>query len=162
MKEFQFNEPLYVSSSVDLAIISSLSALIIFVNGKYLKDMNEDDRNRLPGTPRSLINDVMVTRTKGAFILPPYYLLSWFLSQGYLLPEWFYQMIIYEQYLVLFLRFYFPFTSFIIASMRYVFIVHDKKIVMLALTVEDEKEQLILYRWIVSWHHCHHCFSVWF
>ena len=142
MKEFQFNEPLYVSSSVDLAIISSLSALIIFVNGKYLKDMNEDDRNRLPGTPRSLINDVMVTRTKGAFILPPYYLLSWFLSQGYLLPEWFYQMIIYEQYLVLFLRFYFPFTSFIIASMRYVFIVHDKKILTFG---KNEAKRLFYY-----------------
>ena len=128
MKSFHFNEPLYISSSVDLVIITTLSALIIFVNGKYLKDMNEDDKNRLPGTPRSLIQDVMVTRTKATFHLPFYYLLAWFLSQGYLLPEWFYQMLSYEQYLTLFLRFYFPFTSLIIASMRYVFIVHQKKI----------------------------------
>lgn len=128
MKQFQFNEPLYVSSTVDLAIITSISALIISVNAKYLKDIEEDDKNRLPGTPRSLIQDVMVTRTKASFLLPLYYLLAWFLSQGYLLPEWFYQMINYQQYLTLFLRFYFPFTSVIIASMRYVFIAHNQKV----------------------------------
>ena len=57
-----------------------------------------------------------------------YYLLAWFLSQGYILPEWFYKLLSYEQYLTLFLRFFFPFTSLIIALMRYVFIVHNKKV----------------------------------
>ena len=142
MKSFQFNETLYISSSVDLVIISLISVLILFVNGKYIKDMNEDDRNRLPGTPRSLIKDVEITRSKAAFLIPPlYYLLAWFLSQGYLLPEWFYHILSYEQYLTLFQRFYFSSTSLIIASMRYVFIVHNEKV----LTFGKNKAKRLFY-----------------
>ena len=63
MTSFQFDEPMYFSSGIDLLIITSMSILIIFVNGKYLNDMNEDDKNRHPGTPPCLISDVMRTRT---------------------------------------------------------------------------------------------------
>ena len=70
----------------------------------------------------------MVTRTKASFTYLPYAFLAWFLSQGYILPEWFYHLLSYEQYLTIFLRFFFPFTSLVIASMRYVFIVHNKKV----------------------------------
>ena len=104
--------------------------------------MEEDDRNRLPGTTRSLIQDVMVTRTKASSLHPFYYLLSWFLIQGYLLPEWFYQMLSYEQYLTLFLRFYFPFTTLVIASMRYVFIVHNQKVLAFG---TDKAKRLFYY-----------------
>ena len=143
MTTFQFDEPMYFSSGIDLLIITSMSILIIFVNGKYLNDMNEDDKTRSPGTPPCLISDVMRARTKtGMVVLPFYYLLAWFLSQGFLLPDWFYHMVCNEQYLTLYLRFYFSSTSLIISLMRYVFIVHNRKVLEFG---KDEAKALFYY-----------------
>ena len=129
MKPFHFDDPLYFSSIIDLIILTVMSVLIIIVNLKYLNDMNEDDKNRHPGTPPCLISDVMRTRTKIAMVVSPYYYaLVWFLSQGLYLPAWFYHLLCYDQYLLLFQRFFYSFTSFIIAVMRYTFIVHNTKV----------------------------------
>ena len=129
MKPFHYDEPLYFSSIIDLIIITVMSVLIIIVNRKYLNDMDEDDRTRHPGTPTCLISDVMRTRTKFAMVLIPYYYaFAWFLSQGIYFPDWFYHLLCYDQYLKMFLQFFFSLTSLIIAVMRYAFIVHNRKV----------------------------------
>ena len=140
---FQLNEPMYFSSGVDLLIVVLLSVLVIFVNGKYLNDMNEDDRTRLPGTAPCLISDVMRTRTKSAMVLLPFnYFLGWFLALDLQFPEWFYHMICSDQYLTLYFRFYYSSNSLIISLMRYVFIVHNRKVLEFG---KDEAKKLFYY-----------------
>ena len=132
MEPFHYDEPLYFSSIIDLIIITVMSVLIIAVNRKYLNDMDEDDRTRHPGTPPCLISDVMRTRTKFAIVLIPYYYaFAWFLSQGFYLPDWFYHLLCYDQYIKMFLLFFFSLTSLTIAVMRYTFIVHNRKVIAL-------------------------------
>ena len=130
MKSFFKSEPLYYSCGVDLIIITTISVLIVAINSKYLKDMNEDDKTRPPGTPPCLISDVMRTRTKLGMIQTPfYYYLSWILIQQFKLPDWFYHTICNtEPYYRLFAHFYFSSTSLIISLMRYIFIVHNRKV----------------------------------
>ena len=130
MKSFLNDEPLYYSSGVDLIIITTISVLIVSINDKYLKDMNEDDKTRTPGTPPCLISDVMRTRTKIGMIQTPfYYYLAWILIQGFELPDWFYYTLCNtEPYFRLFALFYFSMTSLFISLMRYIFIVHNRKV----------------------------------
>ena len=130
MKSFFNQEPLYFSCGVDLIIITTISVLIVAINSKYLRDMNEDDKTRPPGTPPCLISDVMRTRTKIGMIQTPfYYWLAWILIQGFDLPDWFYHALCNtEPYFRLFSFFYFSSTSLIISLMRYVFIVHNQKV----------------------------------
>ena len=130
MKSFFKSEPLYYSCGVDLIIITTISVLIVAINSKYLKDMNEDDKTRPPGTPPCLISDVMRFRTKLGMIQTPfYYYLAWILIQGFDLPDWFYHALCNtEPYFRLFSFFYFSSTSLIISLMRYVYIVHNQKV----------------------------------
>ena len=109
--------------------------------------MNEDDKTRSPGTPPCLISDVMRTRTIiGMTQLPFYYYLSWFLIQGFHLPDLFYHILCNtEPYYRLFSLFYFSLTSLIISLMRYLFIVHNQKV----LEFGKEKAKKMF-----------HCFSV--
>ena len=124
-----------------------MSVVIIIVNRKYLNDMNEDDKNRHPGTPPCLISDVMRTRTIIVIVtLPYYYALAWFLSQGLYLPDWFNHLLCYDQYLIIFQRFFFALTSLIIAVMRYVFIVHNRKVIEFG---KDNAKKLFHYGSIV-------------
>lgn len=147
MKSYISDEALYFSGGVDFIIITTMSVLVVLINGKYLKDMNEDDKTRSPGTPPCLISDVMRTRTKlGMTQIPFYYYLSWFLIQGYHLPDLFYHILCNtEQYYRLFSLFFFSLTSLIISLMRYIFIVHNQKV----LEFGKEKAKKMF-----------HCFSV--
>ena len=129
MDSFHYQGPMYVSPGVDFMILLSLATSILLVNGKYLKDMKEDTRYRLPGTAPGLINEIMISRSKVVMILVPLTPLSnWFFTLDYYLPDSFYQLLCYYQYPLTFYRFYFAFTSFIISLMRYVFIVHHQQV----------------------------------
>ena len=124
-----------------------MSALIFVINRKYLNDMNEDDRTRHPGTPTCLISDVMRTRTKiGMVLIPYYYLFAWFLSQGIHLPDWFYHLLCYDQYIKMFLQFFFSLTSLTIALMRYTFIVHNRKVIQFG---KDKTKKMFHYGSVV-------------
>ena len=80
----------------------------------------------------SLIHNVMALRTKSIMaVVPTFMLLHWSLTLNYRFPDWFYQSLCYEQYNAMFWRFYFGFTSLIIALMRYFFIVHNDKALLL-------------------------------
>ena len=106
---------MYVSPGVDFIILLSLTISILLVNSKYLKDMKEDTKYRLPGTAPGLINDVMISRSKAVLILVPLTPLSnWFFTLDYYLPDSFYELLCYHQYTLTFARFYFAFTSLII------------------------------------------------
>ena len=103
---------MYVSPGVDFIILLSLTTTILLVNGKYLKDMKEDTRYRLPGTAPGLINDIMTSRSKLVMIIVPLTPLSnWFFTLDYYLPDSFYQLLCYYQYPLTFYRFYFEFSS---------------------------------------------------
>ena len=129
MDSFHYQGPMYVSPGVDFMILLSLATSILLVNGKYLKDMKEDTRYRLPGTAPGLINEIMISRSKVVMILVPLTPLSnWFFTLNYYLPDSLYQLLCYYQYPLTFYRFYFAFTSFIISLMRYVFIVHHQQV----------------------------------
>ena len=143
MNSFDYEEPRYVSSEVDFLIPLTIGALVVLVNGKYLKDMSDDARYRLPGTAPSLIHDVMTSRTKAAIIIIPLMsFFNWFFTLNYNLPDWFYLLLPYYQYPLTFIRFYFQFTSFIISLMRYVFIVHQQKV----MTFGKNKAKRIFYQ----------------
>ena len=74
----------------------------------------------------------MTSRTKLIIlVVPACMLLHWSLTLNYRFPEWFYQALCYEQYNAMFWRFYFGFTSFIISSMRYFFIVYNETALLL-------------------------------
>ena len=130
MDSFHYQDPMYVSTLADFIILFHVWALMILVNGKYLKDMRDDTRYRSPGTAPSLINDVMTTRTIATMIVGTFMPLSnWFFTLDYYLPEGFYQWLLpYYQYILTFTRFYFPFTALIISSMRYLFIVRNQQV----------------------------------
>ena len=124
-----------------------MSVVIVIVNRKYLNDMNEDDKNRHPGTPPCLISDVMRTRTIIVMVtLPYYYALAWFLSQGFYLPDWFYHLLCYDQYFIIFQRFFFSLNSLTIAMMRYTFIVHNRKVLEFG---KDKAKKLFHYGSVV-------------
>ena len=128
MKPFQYKEPLYFTNELDFVIIVSQAIVGTLVNRKLLKDMKDDERNSSP----SLIQNVMAFRTKSIMIvIPTFSLLHWSLTLNYRFPDLFYQTLCYEQYNAIFWRFYFGFTSLIISSMRYFFIVHNEKALLL-------------------------------
>ena len=128
MNPFQYKEPMYFSIEVDLLIIVTISILGTQVNRKFLKDMKDDERKG----SSSLIQNIMTTRTKlMMLVVPAFMLLHWSLTLSYLFPEWFYQVLCYEQYNSMFWRFYFGFTSLIISLMRYFFIVHNENALLL-------------------------------
>ena len=128
MNPFQYKEPLYFSTELDFVIIIIVSILGILINQKFLNDMKDDSRKSSP----SLIDDVMVSRTKSRMIvLPAYMLLNWSLTLNYQLPDWFYQALCYEQYNGMFWRFYFNVSSLIISLIRYFFIVYNENVLLL-------------------------------
>ena len=128
MNPYQYKEPLYFSTELDFVIIIIISILGILINQKFLNDMKDDSRKSSP----SLIDDVMVSRTKSRMIvLPAYMLLNWSLTLSYQFPDWFYQALCYEQYNGMFWRFYFNVSSLIISLIRYFFIVYNEKVLML-------------------------------
>ena len=121
-----------VSPSFDLIIYVVIFVLGTMVNWKYLKDMEEDDRNRPPGTNPSLILPIMTTKTKMLIVWTPFYFfLYWFLNQEFDIPDWFRYALCYDQYIATTVRFYFALNSLTIATMRYVFIVHNGKVLRL-------------------------------
>ena len=84
----------------------------------------------------------MVTRTKAVMIvLPAFMVVHWSLTLDYRFPDWYYHALCYEQYNVTFWRFYFGFTTFIISSMRYIFIVYNEKVLLIG----KEKVKRIFY-----------------
>ena len=84
----------------------------------------------------------MVTRTKSAMIvLPAFMVVHWSLTLDYRFPDWYYHALCYEEYNATFWRFYFGFTTFIISSMRYVFIVYNEKVLLIG----KEKVKRIFY-----------------
>ena len=118
-----------ISASVDLIIYIVIFLLGTLINCKYLHDMQEDDRNRAPGTNPSLILPIMRTKTKMLIVWTPFYFfLYWFLNQDVNLPEWFKYALCYDQYIATTVRFYFALNSLTIATMRYVFIAHNEKV----------------------------------
>ena len=125
------NEPLYVSSLVDFVISILLSLAGILINWKHLRNMEEDEKMRSPGETPSLINDVMKTYTKVIMVLTPYYIfLNWILNEDLDFPEWFQYAVCYDQYLAHFSIIYYAFNSFVIATMRYTFIVHQNRVLV--------------------------------
>ena len=138
MSSIQFEEPMYFSAEVDLFIIITFSTLGILVNRKFLKDMKDDERASSP----SLIQDVMVARTKAVMVVHPLSsLLYWSLTLDHHYPDWYYQIVCYEQYSTMFWRFYFGFTTFIISSIRYIFIVYNERV----LSIGKEEVKRIFY-----------------
>ena len=128
MNPFKHKEPLYFSTEIDFAIIILVSILGIVVNRKFLKDMKDDSRKSSP----SLIDDVMVFRTKSIMmVIPTFMFLHWSLTLNYQFPNWFYHALCYEQYNAMFWRFYFGFTSLIISLMRFFFIIYNEKVLLL-------------------------------
>ena len=128
MNSFQYKKPLYFSTRIDFCIIVSLSITGTLINRKFLNDMKDDARK----SSSSLIHNVMALRAKSIMaVVPTFMLLHWSLTLNYRFPDWFYQSLCYEQYSITFWRFYFGFTSLIIASMRYFFIVHNEKALLL-------------------------------
>ena len=122
-------EHVIISANVDLIIYIIIFVLGTTINCKYLKDMKEDDRNRPLGTNPSLILPIMTTKTKMLIVWTPFYFfLYWFLNQGFDLPDWFRYALCYDQYISATVRFYFALNSLTIATMRYVFIVHNGKV----------------------------------
>ena len=59
---------------------------------------------------------------------PAYQFLFWFLHQNFYLPDWFHYLLCYDQYIVACCRFYFSFNTFVVAIMRYTFIVHQQRV----------------------------------
>ena len=128
MNSFQYKEPLYFSTELDFVILVSLSITGALINLKFLKDMKDDARK----SSSSLIDNVMAARTKSIMaVVPTFMLLHWSLTLNHRFPDWFYHSLCYEQYNLMFWRFYFGFTSLIIALMRYFFIVHNEKALLL-------------------------------
>ena len=123
MSSFHYQEPMFL-------LLVAITTLVVLVNGKYLKDMKEDTKYRLPGTAPGLINDVMTSRTKATMIVIPLMAFTnWFFTLDLdTLPDSVYILLSYYQYPLTFVRFYFQFTTFIISLMRHVFIVHNQKV----------------------------------
>ena len=129
MKTLNDSDPMYISSTMDLIIIIVISSVGIAINWKYLKDMNEDDRMRPPGTHECILKDVMTTYTKGMIVYGPFYFcFLWVLNEKFELPPWFQYLLCYDQYMSSTVRLYWGLNSLIIASMRYTFIVHNKRV----------------------------------
>ena len=121
-------EHLYISSLIDFTISILVGATGFLINWKHLQGMKEDERMRSPGEAPSIINNVLITYTKVLMIITPYYLfLNWFLNEEFFdIPEWLQYLLCYDQYVSTFFRVYVSFNSFVIATMRYTFIVqHD-------------------------------------
>ena len=104
-------EPMYVSSIVDLIISILISLVAIFINWKFLKDMNADDKERAPNSNGIIIKDVMTTNTKtGMIFLPTVLILHWFLNEDYFeLPTWIQYSFCYLTVIAKCFRIYFGF-----------------------------------------------------
>ena len=122
-------EPLMVSSMLDLMILLVVSFTGIVINWKHLRNMNEDDKMRPPGTSECLIKDVLNTYTKVGMVgFPFHFFLNWFLNERYVLPAWFQYVLCYDQYVVNTFRWYYSFNSLVISTMRYTYIVQNKAV----------------------------------
>ena len=104
----------------------SISLASTFVNWKYLKDMNNDYKAREPKSTGNVIKRVVCTQTKIQIVFVPVALISaWIVHQDFELPVWFQYSMCYRIYVIEGLRIYVGFTSLVIASMRYTFVVHQ-------------------------------------
>ena len=125
-------EPMYYSFEVDfmLSILFSITGFLI--NWKLLKDIEEDDRRRCPGEAPSAIHYIMISFLKIQRALTLYYIwLNWFLNEEIFdLPEWLQYLLCYDQYLSNFSAIHCGFNSLVIASIRYMFIVHDERVML--------------------------------
>ena len=119
--------PLYISPTIDLFISMAISVVGVAINWKHLRNINEDYRKRDSGTDGCILNNILKCNAKVIIVVCPYYLLLfWFLNENYELPPWFQYALCYDQYIVTTLRIYVAFNSLVIATMRYIFIVHNK------------------------------------
>ena len=136
-------DPLYISSLIVFIISILVGAIGFLINWKHLQGMKEDERMRSPGEPPSIINRVLITYTKVLMIMTPYYLfLNWFLEQEFFdFPEWFQYLLCYDQYISTLGRVYVSFNSFVIATMRYTFIVHHEGVMLFG----KEKVTMLFY-----------------
>lgn len=135
-------EPMYISSVGDIIIIILISLCGLLINWKFLKNMNEDDKDRPPDSNGNIIKDVMTTHTKTLMVIvPPILLLFWLLNEDLEQPMWLQYLFCYERVIVMCFRLYFGFTSLVVATMRYTFIVHQNNATLFGI----EKAKTIFY-----------------
>ena len=135
---FHISQSMYFSSTLDFAINLFVSLSVIVVNLKYLKDLKQDDRSRPPGSNENLVKRIMSTYTKSVIIYAPAHLmLFWLLHQDVELPIWFKHGLCFEVFTNFLYLTYTGFNSFIVAGMRYTFVVHHNQ--LLAFGVKKTK-----------------------
>ena len=131
-------EPLYLSSIWDLIIIISTSIAAIFANWSYLKALNDDGKARGSNSNENAIQRVVSTQSKIQMVsLPVFQFWVWIAHQDFELPTWFQYSLCYKSYFLFTFRIYVGFTSLIIASMRYTFVVHHNSVLQYG--VENSK-----------------------
>ena len=123
------NDPIFLDSYLDPCAISLIMALGIFVNWKFVKNMNEDDKNRGMNSNGLLIRDIMATNAKTQIVVwPILWILFWLIQFDTPFPTWMQPMFCYIKLIAYIFRIYFAFNSLAVAAMRYAFIVHNTNI----------------------------------
>ena len=136
-------EPLYLSSIWDLIIIISTSIAAIFANWSYLRALNNDSKARESNSNESAIKHVLSTQSKIQIVfLPVLQFWAWLGHQDFELPTWFWYSLCYKSNFVFTFRIYVGFTSLVIATMRYTFVVHHNSVLQYGV----EKSKTLFYR----------------
>ena len=142
-KNENHREPFFSSSIFDLILIISITFASTFVNWKYLKDMNNDDKAREPNSIGNVIKLVVSTQSKIQIVfLPVLQFWAWIGHQDFELPTWFWYSLCYKSYFVFTFRISVGFTSLVIATMRYTFVVHHNSVLQYGV----EKSKTLFYR----------------
>ena len=141
-------EPMYISSNGDLIISILIALAAICINWKFLKDMNADEKDRGPNSNGSILKDVLTTYTKAGMIFLPIGLIwYWILNEDFELPVMIqYLFCSYGNMISKFFGVYFDFTSLVIASMRYTFVVHNNSVLQFGI---EQTKTLFYYGSIV-------------
>ena len=104
--------------------------------------MREEDRNRGPNSNGLLTKRVMTTYTITLMMfVPASLILHCVLTEDFELPRWFLHSLCYQAYIWQGIRIYLAFNSLVVASMRYLFVVHQSTILQFGM----EKTKNLLY-----------------
>ena len=129
MEQHRGDEFTLFSSTIDIMIFVCIFVVGFLINRKYLKDLDYDYKHRDMGCPGNVAKDIMTTSTKILLVSMPIHLLFRLsrLVEMYLPPQM-QHLLCYKIVLAAWFRNCFGFTSFVIAALRYTFIVHHNKV----------------------------------
>ena len=133
---------MYISAINGLLINIVVSVVGLLINWKHLRDMKEDNTSSPPGTSPNLLTPILTTNTKVVMVFIPIYMfMFWILHEEEEIPSWVQYALCYDQYISTTVRTYLGFNSFVIATMRYVFICYNDRV----LEFGKEKAKTLFY-----------------